>query len=60
LIKNRLLRRRVRLLEMIDLADMLGGMRELEAEPLAMPAGRKAAAVDEQRSTLARSGHFND
>jgi hypothetical protein len=36
----------MRLLEMVDLADMPGGMGELEADALAMPAGRKAAALD--------------
>ena len=43
---NRLLRRRMRLLEMVDLADMLRRMGELEADALAMPAGRKPAALD--------------
>jgi hypothetical protein len=37
----------MRLLEVIDLADMLGCMRELEADALAMTAGRKAPAFDE-------------
>jgi hypothetical protein len=32
-----LLCRRMRLFEMVDLADMLGGMGELEAYALAMP-----------------------
>src|SRR5690349_5025711 len=36
----------MRLLEMIDLADMPGGVRELEPDALAMPAGRKAPALD--------------
>ena len=36
----------MRLLEMIDLADMPGRMGELEADALAMPAGRKPAALD--------------
>ena len=36
----------MRLLEMIDFADMLGGMGELEADALAMAARRKAAALD--------------
>ena len=36
----------MRLLEVIDLADMPGGMGELETDALAMPAGRKAAALD--------------
>src|SRR5260370_25546594 len=36
----------MRLLEMVDLADMLRRMGELEADPLAMPAGRKPAALD--------------
>jgi hypothetical protein len=31
---------------MIDLADMPGRMGELEADALAMPAGRKAPALD--------------
>jgi hypothetical protein len=35
----------MRLLEVIDLADMLGGVRELEADALAVPAGRKAPAL---------------
>jgi hypothetical protein len=35
----------MRLLEMIDLADMLGCMGKLKADALAMPAGRKAAAL---------------
>jgi hypothetical protein len=39
-----LLRRRMRLFEMIDLADMLCSMSELEPDALAMPAGRKAPA----------------
>jgi hypothetical protein len=41
-----LLRRRMRLFEMIDLADMLCSMSELEPDPLAMPAGWKAPALD--------------
>src|SRR2546428_12573387 len=36
----------MRLFEMIDLADMLGGMGELEADAFAMPAGRKTLALD--------------
>jgi len=36
----------MRLIEMIDLADMLGCMGELEADALAMPAGGKAPALD--------------
>ena len=36
----------MRLLEMVDLADMLGRMRELETDALAMPAGREAPAPD--------------
>src|SRR5437899_6884988 len=36
----------MRLFEMIDLADMPGRMGEREAYPLAMAAGRKAAALD--------------
>jgi hypothetical protein len=36
----------MRLFEMIDLADMPGGMRELEPDALAVPAGRKAPALD--------------
>jgi hypothetical protein len=43
---NRLLSRRMRLLEMVDLADMLGRMGGLEADALAMPAGWKAPALD--------------
>jgi hypothetical protein len=35
----------MRLLEVIDLADMPGRMGELEADALAMPAGRKPAAL---------------
>jgi hypothetical protein len=35
----------MRLVEMIDLADMPGRMGELEADALAMPAGRKATAL---------------
>lgn len=35
---------RMRLLEVIDLADMLGRVGQLEADALAMPAGREAAA----------------
>jgi hypothetical protein len=31
---------------MVDLADMLGCMGELEADALAMPAGWKAPALD--------------
>jgi hypothetical protein len=42
----RLSGRRMRLLEMVDLADMLRRMGELEGYSLAMPAGRKAAASD--------------
>jgi hypothetical protein len=42
---NKLRRRRMRLVEMIDLADMPGRMGELEADALAMPAGRKATAL---------------
>ena len=38
------------LLRRNDLADMLCRMRELEADALAMPAGRKAPALDD--------GHF--
>src|SRR5690242_7220289 len=41
-----LLRRRMRLFEMIDLADMPGRMRELEPDAFAMTAGRKAPALD--------------
>jgi hypothetical protein len=33
-----------RLFEMINLVDMLGRMAELEADPFAMPAGRKTSA----------------
>jgi hypothetical protein len=36
----------MRLFEMINLSDMLGRMRELEPDALAMPAGRKAPALD--------------
>jgi hypothetical protein len=36
----------MRLLELIDFADMLGRMRELEGDTLAMPAGWKAPALD--------------
>ena len=36
----------MRLLEVIDLADMPGRMGELEADALAMRAGRKPAALD--------------
>jgi hypothetical protein len=43
-IKNRLLRRRVRFLGVINFADMLHRMRELETDALPMPAGRKAPA----------------
>ena len=43
---ERLSGRRMRLLEMVDLADMLGRMRELETDALAMPAGREAPAPD--------------
>src|SRR5205085_10400702 len=39
-IKNRLLRRRAGVFEVIDLADMLRRMRELEADSVAMPARR--------------------
>jgi hypothetical protein len=39
-------RRRMRLLEVIDFADMLSRMGELEADAFAMPAGRKAPAFD--------------
>jgi hypothetical protein len=35
----------MRLFEMIDLADMLGGMGKLEPDALAMSAGRKAPAL---------------
>jgi hypothetical protein len=38
--------RRMRLLEVIDLADMLRRMAELEADAFAMPARRKAPAFD--------------
>ena len=34
------------LFEMVDFADMFGGMGELEADALAMPAGWKAPAFD--------------
>src|SRR5215472_16079390 len=43
---ERLSGRRLRLLELAGLADMPGGMRELEADALAVPAGRKAPALD--------------
>ena len=36
----------MRLFEMINLADMPSGMGELEPDALAMPAGRKAPALD--------------
>ena len=36
----------MRLLEVVDLADMLGGMGELEADALAMPACREPPAVN--------------
>src|SRR5580693_3903698 len=36
----------MRLFEVVDLADMLRRVGELKADALAMPAGRKAAAVD--------------
>jgi hypothetical protein len=36
----------MRLFEMVDLADMLARMGELEADALAMPAGWKAPALD--------------
>src|ERR1700751_4353092 len=38
--------RRMRLLEMVDLADMLGRMGDLERDALAMPAGRAAPTLD--------------
>src|SRR5437016_3150648 len=44
--RKKLLRRRMRLLEMVDLADMLRCMGELKADALAMSAGRKAPALD--------------
>jgi len=34
------------LFEMVDFADMFGGMGEFEADALAMPAGWKAPAFD--------------
>ena len=37
---------RMRLLKVIDFVDMLGRVRELETDALAMPAGRKAPALD--------------
>ncbi|MBV8737743.1 MAG: hypothetical protein JO007_10890 [Alphaproteobacteria bacterium] len=40
--------RRMRLLEVIDFADMLGRMGELEADALAVPAGRKPAPFDDR------------
>jgi hypothetical protein len=36
----------MRLLEMVDLADMLRRTGEFEADAFSMPAGRKAAAFD--------------
>jgi hypothetical protein len=45
-IENRLSGRRVRLLEVIDLADMLRRMRQLEADALTIPAGRKLTTLD--------------
>src|ERR1700758_861225 len=38
--------RRMRLLEVIDFADMPRGMSQLESDALAMPAGREAPAFD--------------
>jgi hypothetical protein len=49
-------RQRMRLFEMIDLADMSGGMGELEPDTLAMPAGRKAPALDHRH--LVRHVHM--
>jgi len=49
---NGLPRRRTRLVEMIDLADMLGGMSEFEPDALAVPAGRKAPALDHRQSSI--------
>jgi hypothetical protein len=56
-IKNRLLRRRVRLLKVIDLADMLRGMRELEVDALAMPAGRETPVLDDSHLVRHVGGH---
>src|SRR5271165_1527106 len=39
-------RRRMRLLEIVDLADMLRRTGELETDDLAMPAGPKLATLD--------------
>jgi hypothetical protein len=36
----------MRLFEMVDLADMLGRMAELEANPFAMPTARKTPAPE--------------
>jgi hypothetical protein len=51
----RLSGRGMRLLEMVDLRDMLGRMGELEGYSLAMPAGRKAATSD-NRDLMAAPG----
>ena len=55
---KRLLRRRMRLFEIIDLADMLRRMGEREADALAMPAGRKPAALDNRDRP--RNRHLHD
>jgi hypothetical protein len=44
--KERLSGSGMRLLELVDLADVPGGMSKLEADALAMPAGRKTPALD--------------
>jgi hypothetical protein len=49
---ERLTGRRMRLLEVIDFADMLCRVRELEGDALAMAAGRKAAAFDHRHLML--------
>src|ERR1700730_17729148 len=55
---KRLLRRRMRLFEMIDLPDMLRRMGEREADALAMPAGWKPAALDNRDRP--RNRHLHD
>jgi hypothetical protein len=44
--RKKLLRRSKRILEMVDLADMLRRMGEFEADALAMAAGRETPALD--------------
>jgi hypothetical protein len=47
--------RRTRLLEMVNLADMLGRMGDFERDAFAMPAGREAPTLD-HRHLVRHSG----